>query len=109
MGPVTRLVMNSDQIKNEVDKNLQRLETLRDEVKLKLHLATLDAKQEWDDKLAPRVVEVEEAAKNITESTRSTLSELVSKIEDFVLVHLKGNNVPDPKVSAAKHGPPGSH
>lgn len=99
--------MNTNQLKNEVDANLQKLETLRDEVKLKLHLATLDAKQEWDDKLAPAVLEVEQAARTITESTRSTLSELVAKVEDF-LVHLKGNH-PDPKVSAAKNGRPASH
>lgn len=99
--------MNSDQLRNEVDKNLQKLVTLRDEVKLKLHLASLDAKQEWDDKLAPRVLEVEQAAKTISETTRSTLNELVSKVEDFVGIHLK--NPPDPKVSAAKHGPPASH
>lgn len=88
--------MNSATIRTEVDKNLQKLETLRDEVKLKLHLATREAKQEWDDKLAPRVLEVEQAAKNITEASRSTLSDLVAKVEGFVNVHLKGGARPDP-------------
>jgi hypothetical protein len=79
--------MHTEQLKAEVDKNIEKLATLRDEVKLKLHLASLDAKKEWDDKLAPRVLEAERAAKNVTESSRSTLSELIAKIEDF-LTHL---------------------
>src|SRR4051812_11963864 len=80
--------MDTHQIKEEIDKNIAKLATLRDEVKVKLHLASLDAKQEWDEKLAPRVVEVEQLAANITESSRSTLKELLAKVEDFV-VHLK--------------------
>ena len=85
--------MESHEIKNDVEKNLAKLAALRDEVKLKLHLASMDAKQEWDDKLAPRVFELEQGAKNLTESSRSTLSELIAKVEKF-LVHLKpGQNV----------------
>jgi hypothetical protein len=59
-------------------------------VKVRLHLASLDARQEWDEKLSPRLFEVEQAAKNITESTRSTARELVEKLEDF-LARLKAN------------------
>jgi len=83
-APVTQRVMNTQDIKEEVDKNIDRLTALRDEVKLKLHLASLEAKTEWDEKLSPKVFEVEQAAKNITESTRSTAQELVAKLEDFL-------------------------
>ncbi|MDF2692150.1 MAG: hypothetical protein K0S65_533 [Labilithrix sp.] len=76
--------MDTQNIKEEVDKNLEKLATLRDEVKLQLHLATLDAKQEWDEKLAPKVLEVEQAAKTMTESTRSAAKELISRLEDFL-------------------------
>jgi hypothetical protein len=76
--------MDTHHIKAEVEKNLEKLETLRDEVKLHLHLATLDAKREWDDKLAPHIVEIERSAKEITESSRSLLSELVKRMEDFL-------------------------
>jgi hypothetical protein len=87
MGPEAAGAMDTHEIKAEVEKNIEKLSALREEVRLKLHLASLDAKKEWDDKLAPRVHEVEQAAKSITESSRSTLSELVAKVEDF-LVHL---------------------
>jgi hypothetical protein len=71
-------------IKDEVDKNIERLQTLRDEVKLKLHLASLEAKTEWDEKLSPKLFEVEEAAKQATDSTRLTTKELVAKVEQFL-------------------------
>ena len=82
--------MDTQPIKDEFDKNLKKPWTLRDDVKVRLHLATLDARTEWDEKLSPRLFEVEQAAKNITESTRSTAKELVAKMEEF-LAHLKAN------------------
>ena len=83
-APVTQGVMDTDQIKEEVDKNIQRLETLRDEVKVRLHLASLDARKEWDETLSPKLLEMEQTAKNITESGKSTAKELVAKLEDFL-------------------------
>ncbi len=93
MAPVTRGVMETNNatstIKQDVKKGLEKLASLSDEVKLKLHLASLDAKKEWDERLYPRVVEVEGAVKSITdninESTHSTLGEVVSKVETFLL------------------------
>lgn len=76
--------MHAREIKEEVEKNVEKLETLRDEVKVRLHLASLDAKKEWDETLSPKVLELEQAAKHITESTRSAAKELVAKLEDFL-------------------------
>ena len=76
--------MDTHQIKEEVDKNIQRLETLRDEVKVRLHLASRDAKKEWVETLSPKLLEVEQTAKNITESGRSAAKELVTKLEEFL-------------------------
>lgn len=67
-----------------MDKNIERLMELRDEVKLKLHLASLDAKTEWDEKLSPKVFEVEQAAKQMTDLTRESAKELVIKVEQFL-------------------------
>jgi hypothetical protein len=48
----------TNDVKNEVSKGIEKLTMLRDEVKLHIHLASLDAKQEWNDKLEPRINEV---------------------------------------------------
>ena len=60
------------------------------------------AKPEWDDKLAPRVVEAEQAAKEITESSRSVLSELIAKLEDF-LVHLRARTTKGDEAPQSAH------
>jgi hypothetical protein len=71
-------------IKAEVEKNVSRLAQLRDEVKLKLHLASLEAKSEWEEKLEPRVHEVEQTAKNVSDTSRNAVGEVVQKLEDFL-------------------------
>lgn len=76
--------MNTNDIKVEVEKGLSKLSGLADEVKVQLHLASLDAKKEWDDTLSPKLFEVEQSAKALTESSRETVNELVAKVEDFL-------------------------
>jgi hypothetical protein len=93
--------MDTHHLKAEVEKNVEKLATLRDEVRLKLHLATLDAKTEWDEKLSPRVFEAEQMAKELTESSRSGLSELIDKLEDF-LERLRAT------AGKSEHAPPSS-
>ena len=74
--------MNTTNIKAEVEKNITKLAGLRDEVKVKLHLATLDAKQEWDDKIAPHVFDAETAAKNVTgDASKAKLDDAITKVE----------------------------
>ncbi len=74
----------TDDVKNEVNKGIEKLTMLRDEVKLHIHLASLDAKQEWNDKLEPRINEVQNAAHNATEASRQAVHELVAHVEGFV-------------------------
>lgn len=74
----------SNDVKIEVTKQLERLGTLRDEVKLHLHLASLDAKQEWNDKLEPRIHQVQTTAIDATEASKSAVHDLVTHLEGFV-------------------------
>lgn len=76
--------MDTNHIKIEVEKNIEKLTALKDEVKLKLHLASLDAKKEWDEKIEPHVLEIEQTAKNVSESSRTAVKDVVAKVEDFV-------------------------
>lgn len=84
MTPVTQPVMNTDAIKADVEKNFQKLTGLREEVRMKLHLASMDAKQEWDDKIAPHVLEAETAAKAFSDSSRSKIEQAILKVELFL-------------------------
>ena len=72
-----------EDVKAEVNKGIERLGTLRDEVKLHLHLASLDAKQEWDEKLEPRINEVQTSAQHVSDASRELVSDLVKRVEGF--------------------------
>lgn len=74
----------SADVKNEVTKGLTKLSTLRDEAKLHIHLATLDAKQEWDEKLEPRITELQSSAQQLGETSKDKIQEVVKSVEDFV-------------------------
>lgn len=76
--------MNTTDIKAEVEKNFNKLVGLRDDVKVRLHLASLDAKQEWDDKIAPYVLDAETAAKNIGETSKAKIDDAIAKVEHFL-------------------------
>jgi hypothetical protein len=73
----------TDDVKNEVSKGIEKLTMLRDEVKLHIHLASLDAKQEWNDKLEPRINEVSNSAQAATDASKAAVHELVTKVEGF--------------------------
>ena len=74
----------TNDVKNELSKGLDKLALLRDEAKLHLHLATLDAKQEWNDKLEPHIDEIQKTAHELTDHSRAAVHELVAKVEGFV-------------------------
>jgi len=87
--------MNTKNIEGTVTKGIEKLAMLRDEVKLHIHLASLDAKKEWDEKLEPKIVEVEGAAQKLSDSSRATVDDLVTRLEGFV-AKLRGGNGASP-------------
>ncbi len=76
--------MDTTNIKAEIEKNFNKLVGLRDDVKVRLHLASLDAKQEWDDKIAPHVLNAETAAKNLSDSSKATVEDAIAKVQSFL-------------------------
>jgi hypothetical protein len=67
-------------LKDELKKGLDHLQTLRDEVRVRLHLAGLEVKDEWN-KLEPHLFEVEQAAKEVSEASHRAVSEAVARLK----------------------------
>lgn len=63
---------------NDVKKALEQLATLRDEIKVKLHLAGMDVKESWS-RIEPKLAEAEKQAGEATEASRAVLTELVAE------------------------------
>lgn len=71
---------NELDLKSEMKKGVDLLKTLRDEVKVKLHLAGMDAKDQWA-KLEPELSKVERAADQATESSKKLLDETLKRLK----------------------------
>jgi len=67
------------ELKKDIEQGLGHMRTLRDEVRVRLHLAGMDAKDEWN-KLEPALLKVEDAASELTESTRTAVKEAVARL-----------------------------
>jgi len=70
------------ELKNELKKGLTTLQMLRDEVRLRLHLASMDIKDQWK-KLEPQLEEVEKKAENVSEASRTLIHDTVKTLEKF--------------------------
>ena len=60
------------ELKQEMKKSRALLYTLRDEIRVKLHLAGMDAKDQWK-KLEPRLHEIEQSADDVSEASKAAV------------------------------------
>ena len=71
----------SKKVRTELEQSLQQLQALRDEVRLKTHLAKQDMKDRWRE-LEPRVTALaDQAAKSASEVSRTAVTELIHALE----------------------------
>jgi hypothetical protein len=68
------------ELEKELEKGVGRLQTLRDEVRLRLHVAGRDLKEQWN-KLEPYLEEVEKKAGSLSKDSRMLLAEAIRKLE----------------------------
>jgi hypothetical protein len=73
----------TQELKHEMKKSVELLQRLRDEIGLKIHLAGMDAKDQWN-RILTQLEEVEQAAEKTTsETTRHALDEAIKKLQKF--------------------------
>ena len=71
------------ELKAELDKSVALLRTLRDEIRVKAHLAGMNAKDQWRD-LEPRLeAAVERAAKDVSEASRQAVADATEALKRF--------------------------
>ena len=76
----------TQELKQEFKKTLGLLQTLRDEVRVKLHLAGMDAKDEWS-KLEDELELVDTEAEKFSDKTFDTVKEMLKKVRLFHARH----------------------
>lgn len=70
------------ELEKDLKKGLALLKTMRDEVRVKLHLASMDAKDQWQ-KLEPHLANIEQTAEDITETSRAAVIGAVNSLRKF--------------------------
>jgi hypothetical protein len=69
-------------LKTEMQKSLELLGTLRDELRVTAHLAGMEAKDRWKA-LEAHAAEVEAAAGEVTVASRDALAQVVTALKTF--------------------------
>jgi hypothetical protein len=62
---------------------LAELEKIAESIRVKIHLASMDAKDTWSKSLEPKIFEVKERARHAGETSRDAVRELVARLEIF--------------------------
>lgn len=71
------------ELRAELDKSVALLRTLRDEIRVKAHLAGMSAKDQWRD-LEPRLeAAVEQAAKDVSEASKKAVADATEALKKF--------------------------
>ena len=71
-------------LENDVKTGLSKIETLKGEIAVKLHLASMEAKQEWNDVLEPKVHAIADTAKHYTDDAKKAVEDLAHNLSAFV-------------------------
>src|SRR6266702_1153923 len=73
----------TQELKTEIQKTMSLLHTLRDEARVKVHLAQLEVKDAWS-KLEPKLEEAEKMAEEASEATLTTITMTAKKLQKLV-------------------------
>jgi hypothetical protein len=70
-------------LKSELERGAAALRTLRDEIRVQLHLGKLDARGEWE-RLAPRLeATLERAKSDLSDATRKAVADVTEAARRF--------------------------
>lgn len=73
----------SKPIEKTIDETFGELEALTEEIRLKLHLASMDAKTKWNEELEPRIAKAREHARDAKTSSAKVVHDVVEALRAF--------------------------
>lgn len=72
-----------DDLEKQVDFAIAELETLTDEIRVKLHLAGMDANDVWNQKLEPRLADARRHARDAKTASKAAIDDTIAAFKDF--------------------------
>lgn len=70
-------------VKAQIKTSLQNLASLRDEIRLQLHLAGMDAKQNWEEILEPQIEDANKLAEDATAISQKAIEDVIARVKSF--------------------------
>ena len=66
-----------------IDKALDELETLSDEIRVKIHLAGMDARKTWSENLEPKLDEARVHARDAKAASKKAIDDTLAAFKAF--------------------------
>lgn len=70
-------------LEESIDKAITELETVADEIRVKVHLAGMDATTAWNEKLEPRLHEAREHASEAKAASKLAIEDALKAFKAF--------------------------
>ncbi|MBS2018867.1 MAG: hypothetical protein JST00_38725 [Deltaproteobacteria bacterium] len=67
----------------QIDEALAELETVTDEIRVKLHLAGMDANDVWNKTFEPRLLQARDHAREAKEASKAAIHDTVKAFKEF--------------------------
>lgn len=74
--------LGHEELRRQVREAVERVRTIRDEIRVEIHLAGLDAKQRWVA-LEPKFADAERLAREVSETSRHAVEEIGRRFAEF--------------------------
>lgn len=74
---------NKNSLEESVDLALTGLESLADEIRVKLHLGGMDANVLWKEKLEPRLLQAREHSREARTEAKAAIEDTLKAFKDF--------------------------
>ncbi len=82
--------VSPEELRAELRRGVDTLQMLRDEIRVQMHLASMDARAKWNE-LEPRILEVEGLAHAAREDARDAVRDAVTKLRELRDTMVKGH------------------
>ena len=72
----------TEQLKKQIDESIKTARTLRDQIRVDLHLASLDAKDRWNQ-LEIQLADAERFGQEVSEAAKTATTSVVRSLREF--------------------------
>jgi hypothetical protein len=77
------MTSDDDHVRADIEGAMNRLRTLRDEARVKIHLGSMDARAAWE-RLQPQLVEAERAAAHASKAALDAIEDAARELSILV-------------------------